>query len=265
MSLRKPANSRQQSAAKVEVLQGDRRRSPRHQLEAPRTTVSRRYRRFKLPRASAAALDSDQFGGSLSLRPSLSATHVLYQEMEAMSPQLKAAAGRDQLLGTASHPDFARSSTSLASARHTPAHSGCGPVMAWPHAPRRKAAGTCPMWPPRLRARLCAIIAPCTSCENREHIAATSTYPRGQLEVIMMHVLDRRGRDMPGDFRSLQHAVFDPVVRSAPRGACMRKGPPVEVVTVQVKLDALAFEWPEYVNRKFIMIPGRNMSTALLL
>jgi len=27
----------------------------------------------------------------------------------------------------------------------------------------------------------------------------------------------------------------------------MRKGPPVEVV--QVKLDALAFEWPEYVNR----------------
>ena len=45
----------------------------------------------------------------------------------------------------------------------------------------------------------------------------------------------------------------------------MRKGPPVEVVTVQVKLDALAFEWPEYVNRKFIMIPGRNMSTALLL
>ncbi len=45
----------------------------------------------------------------------------------------------------------------------------------------------------------------------------------------------------------------------------MRKGPPVEVV--QVKLDALrvAFEWPEYVNRKFIMIPGRNMSTALLL
>ena len=52
---------------------------------------------------------------------------------------------------------------------------------------------------------------------------------------------------MPGNFRPLQHAVFDPVVRRVGPGACMRKGPPVEVV--QVKLDALAFEWPEYVNR----------------